>query len=465
MQTGDRTNALLASLVAKEGLRILDLPYTNAFDRIFAAFKGANSIDVNQHELWELLLQLDAATDAAEGAMSRTESTHQPVPATPTVSQRPSQSSTTFPISLFSDRVAQSQQPWTVTREPEPQSAVEHRRQRILAGIANRTFATVEQKVAYILDRYPETRNSDIRLCIRYWEFHQPAQLLQRGSPQLEVLFDLDKWTTIVRERALLQNDLQLFRASDEAALSRLLGQHSFHEYLAARRGVHPEIRFYLDETGNEGDKRYTGVAGICVMNWQQYEMHHAAIAEFRRALQWAGTIHFSDTGQDGFDRAVRLLSQLQARRSGLLFVGYALPSQGRTHPDMLSLFVQLIVDSLKQMRANGCLDEARSLRVIKEADAGFDAIYLDAMKRYLADLTALELPELVVVESIEPVPKGSAVVFLECADLIAGGMQRRALSKGSTARDRLAEAVANVTGFETPEDGGVVFKCFPANK
>lgn len=453
--------ALLRDLVSREGVPILDLPYTPAFDRIFHNFQQRTRLDLNQHDLWERLVRLDDYPHVADDDAPGT-----PLSGTApglTVSAPTGATSVQFPTSLFPDPVATARQPWTVSRQASPSSVpeVDVRRERILANLANSTLGTIEQKVAFILDRYPETRNSDVSLCIRYWRYHQPDELNEWDDPELEVLYDLDKWATIVRLRAELQNDLGLFRASDEAILNRSLGQTGFHQYLKVHQDVRPEVRFYLDETGNEGDKRYTGVAGICAMNWKQYEMHFASIARWRRQLQWPGNIHFSDTGASGLERAIALLGQLEAHRSGLLFVGYALPSQGRTHPDMVSLFVQLIVDSLRQMRVNGCFPEPRLLRVIKEADTGFDSIYLEKMTAMLADLTAIEFPGLVVVERIEPVPKGSTV-FLECADLIAGGMQRRALSKGSTARDRLAEAVANVTGFEHPADGGVVFKCYP---
>jgi hypothetical protein len=39
--------------------------------------------------------------------------------------------------------------------------------------------------------------------------------------------------------------------------------------------------------------------------------------------------------------------------------------------------------------------------------------------------------------------------------------MQRRALSKGRNPKDRLAEAVINVTGFEDSADNGAVFKYY----
>jgi hypothetical protein len=111
-------------------------------------------------------------------------------------------------------------------------------------------------------------------------------------------------------------------------------------------------------------------------------------------------------------------------------------------------------------MKANQCLNEPRSLRIVKEADPGFDHIYLEKMYKELGDLVAVEFPGQVVVQPIKAETKGRDV-FLECADLIAGGMQRRELAKGIKPKDKLAEAVINVTGFEDATDNGAVFKVY----
>ena len=232
-------------------------------------------------------------------------------------------------------------------------------------------------------------------------------------------------------------------------------------EYIAAHRDSLPEIRFYLDETGNDGHTTYTGIAGVCIINWKQFEKHHAALAQWRSEEGWPETIHFSDTSEHNVNRAVALLQQLHSRRSGILFLGYSLASRGRTHQDIFTLFIQLIMDSLRYLRDQNCLGGHRSVRVIKEAEEGFDNIFLHKMTKQLGDAVASEFPGELTVSPVEAVPKGRTVL-LECADLVAGGMQRRALHKGRNPKDRLAEAIMNVTGFEDHADLGTVFKHYP---
>jgi hypothetical protein len=454
----------LAGLVSADSVNILDLPYTTTFDKILTAFNEYTGLECAHHELWELLLVVNSrepktVVDAHSSAI-----------APPAALEKGEYAAAihagnddTFPTTLFDSGSPDPRQPWLISQRPtiHTGSSEAAKRQKVLANVANSELGTIELRVAHILDRFPETRNSDVSLCIRYWKYHQARELSEWGDPKLGVLYDLDKLSTIIRSRQTLQNKLNLYWPSEDIMRARRGLQCGFNELFVARKSTAPEIRFYLDETGNEGDKRFTGVAGLCIMNWQQYEIQHAALSQWRRALKWPGTFHFSDTGRDGLARAVDLLGQLQARRDGLLFVGYSVPTQGHTNKAMLSLFVNLIIDSLKNMRQNGCLNKKMDLRIVKEAEMGFDKIYIKQMAVELSDMLTHEFEDDVVLVAIDPLPKG-VDVFLECADLIAGGMQRRVHYKSSGTRDRLAEAVVNVTGFENPQDGGVVYKCYP---
>lgn len=469
MQPGDEKSELLFRLLQKEGTDVIHLPYTPAFENVCSALSQEPSIE-DKHKIWEQVLQLRSSAQAAESSVAPAAPQAEPPPvpepslfvASP--SPQTQESSSGFRESLFNGESVRAEQPWTVPIEPVLSRELQQERDRTLADVADSRLGTTEQRVAYLLHRFPETRESDIALSIRYWRRFQ-ADILEKWEPlELEVLFELDRLETIGRIRRHIQHTLHLFRGMEETAQNRDFLQRELHEYLASHKGAISEIRFYLDETGNEGDKAYTGVAGLCVMNWQQYEKYHAALARWRLEQNWAETIRFSETGSDRIDRAVRLLGELRRRRSGLLFLGYALGSRGRTHEDMFSLFIQLVIDSLHCLKRNGCLDTPRSLRVVKEADPGFDNIFLLKMHKQLSDLVALEFPGQVVVQPIEPVTKGREV-FLECADLIAGGMQRRALYKGRNPKDKLAEAVFNVTGFEDTTDEGAVQKFYPAHR
>jgi hypothetical protein len=449
------SNQMLMELARNEGPDVLHLPYSREFEALCGQIKPRATTQ-DKHKIWERLLELGASEDEPAAAPAQA-----PVPPTAEASsaartsRQPDESGQLFPA----EPPIPEMQPWALSPELELSPEDAEKRDRLLADIANSHLSTREQRVARILERYPETRDSDTALCLRYWRTFQ-ADVIERWQPlELDILFDLDRIETLGRARRFIQNDLRLFQSTEGTRKARGAMQHELHEYVVAHQAL-PEIRFYLDETGNEGDKTYTGVAGVCVINWKQYEKHHAALEQWRSEQGWAETIHFAETGADKVGRAVSLLQQLSRRRSGLLFLGYSIASRGRTQEAMYSLFIQLVLDSLRHLQQNGCLTENRSIRLIKEADSGFDAMYLENMKKRLEDSVAQEFPGQLAVLPVEALTKGRSVL-LECADLIAGGMQRRALGKGRNPKDRLAEAVINVTGFEDVDETGALFKCF----
>jgi hypothetical protein len=325
--------------------------------------------------------------------------------------------------------------------------------------VANGLLGSVEQRVGQVLQRYPETRDSHTALYIRYWQRHNPDVLADFGDPDLRFLFGVENWESIGRSARTLQNTLHLYESLETTQQYRLLYQQELEEYLAARKEVTPEIRFYLDETGNDGHGTYTGVGGVCVMNWKQYEVYEAALANWRVGLGPA-SIHFADIDRD-LSRPLGLLQQLQHRRTGLLFIGYAMRARTTPREKLFTLFTQLVIDSLHRMKEEACINEPRYLRVIKEAEPGFDDALLEDLTKELKELVALNFPNQIVVHPVEAVVKGRNVL-LECADLIASGMARREHFRTRNAKDELAEAVFNVAGFEDNADDGALFKLYP---
>lgn len=350
--------------------------------------------------------------------------------------------------------------PWATT-SPKALSVTEKEAKRLLlAALADSEIGTIEKRVASILHDFPETRDSDRALVIRYWNVYQADTVAEWSDLGLEVIHQLDDFNTITRVRRHIQNDLQLFCGTLHTQARRSELQRQFYEYMVSKRAEDPEIRFYFDETGNEGDKRYTGIAGICVLDWRQYEKYHCALRKWREDRNWAETLHFADTRSGDLTKHLSLLAELRKWRAGLLFIGHDVMWNRDKSTAILNLIVQLVADSIGRMLQLGCLTQPKAVSVVKEADPGFDDIYIPILKQNLADRLAREFPHNVYVNRVDALPKGREVL-LECADLIAGGMQRRALYAGRRAKDRLAEAVMNVTGFEDLRDRGALYHAF----
>ena len=351
-------------------------------------------------------------------------------------------------------------QPW-IHADGSVSLSAERERETLLAALANSEYGTVEQKVASILQRYPETRNSHTRLAIQYWVVFHGQELAEWDRLSLDVLLEVENFESIERAARNIQNTLKLWSGEERYKTFRDSRQMQFHQYFAEQRKGDPEIRLYLDETGTDQKSGYMAVAGICAAEWRQYERYHAALRQWREQLNSPGTLHAAEiTGDNSLQLA--LLSELNKRKGGLLFIAHAMRTRAMTHRDLESLYVQLALDTLRSLDSNGCLQEPKALLIVKEADQGFDNVYLKSMESDLQGALAADFLNRVYLKGIVPVPKGREVM-LEAADQIAHALHRRALYAGPHPKDQVAEAAMNVTGLEDPREKGIVFKLWPS--
>lgn len=337
------------------------------------------------------------------------------------------------------------------------------RRRKLLEALARQEFATVLQRVGYVLQHNPETRDSDTAMALKYWLHWQPEQLTEKDVRDLEVLYELDNIGTLTRARRLIQNRLELFRGCAEAHRRRVVAQYHFSQLLAKMHDTDAELRIYLDETASDHADNYVGIGGICVLDWRYYEVSHAALRHWRDSTGAPETIHFADLDANSRGLAARLLAELGKRRAGLLFFGYRVRNRGVTDRAIANLIVQLVVDALDYAARNGCLAGAKNVLVVKEANEGFDRFYRAPLMEELADRLSRDCSTSVRLIDVQCVPKGREVL-LECADLIAAAMRRRDLYGTANPKDRLAEAVYNVTGFDDVRGDHVLFRLFGAS-
>jgi hypothetical protein len=97
----------------------------------------------------------------------------------------------------------------------QSEAKLEAERRQLINHVAAATANTLRDKVAWVLNHYPDARNSDITLQLRFWETFQP-DIYTGGPIAPEDLYRLTRLTSIARERARIQNQYKLFLASPE---------------------------------------------------------------------------------------------------------------------------------------------------------------------------------------------------------------------------------------------------------
>src|SRR5437879_8737632 len=78
-------------------------------------------------------------------------------------------------------------------RQPEDKLVrLEREKQELLSSLSGCDFTTARTRVAAVLNMYPDTRNSDVSLALRFWETFQP-DIYNPGGILPRDLFELER--------------------------------------------------------------------------------------------------------------------------------------------------------------------------------------------------------------------------------------------------------------------------------
>lgn len=123
---------------------------------------------------------------------------------------------------------------------------------------------TMLSKVAYILNMYPDTRNSDITRQLKYWEeFHgyKKGEKLEPGN-----IYEYERLTSIARARAKVVNEYGLYSPTVEKIKRyRQTKEEIEKEQALASKPSVPSIYIYADESGKTGGEAFAIVGSLWI--------------------------------------------------------------------------------------------------------------------------------------------------------------------------------------------------------
>lgn len=109
----------------------------------------------------------------------------------------------------------------------EKQERLEAEKAATVRAVASAKFDTIQERVAWVLNHFPDTRNSDIALQLKYWERFEP-DLYDGRAVEPKDMFKLTRLTSLQRTGAKIQNSYGLFQASPN--VKRRRGKRSDEE-------------------------------------------------------------------------------------------------------------------------------------------------------------------------------------------------------------------------------------------
>ncbi|MEZ0192238.1 DUF3800 domain-containing protein [Ralstonia solanacearum] len=334
------------------------------------------------------------------------------------------------------------------------QAKVQKEKAALQKSLAAGDFSTTRTRVAFILNLYKDTRNSDVTLAIKYWEQFQPELYSTHGIlPQN--LFKLERFHLIVRARAKIQNEYGLYLAEDAVRRHRRRNEEAMEADViadAASRGV---IQVFSDETGKT--QRHVTVAAIWVLAGRAVYDVTRAVLKWKETSAWASReIHFARLGAKDVDVLQELLGIVVNHREFLSFKVISYDQEGsrrrvedivaRLHEFMLIRGLEHEVGSARvalPLAVTVTLDEEPSLDEIARSDLK------EAVERRYNELFGRRAS----IESVDSVRSHDSVL-VQLADLVAGAVNRRLNHLAERGvKDDMADAIVEAFGLVDREE------------
>ncbi len=325
-------------------------------------------------------------------------------------------------------------------------------KEQLLLAIAAATTDDIRTQVGYVLSHYPEARDSDLRLAHLLWEIFYP-DYIEDGWVRLDDMRHLPRQVTIVRTRAVIQNGYGLFQASAEVAARRRALRDETTEQVRAEKPGPPVLSIYADES-SKTQGRFLVIGSVWGLEVARMWRVVRELEEWKRQQGITGEFKFNELTSGRLARAQAFVekamehSALIGLKACVLDTHAASALKGEER--LYRLYYELAVSGLEHEIGRRRVVLPRWLHLVKDEDAGPDALHLPEVERRLKVACQEYFRDSVRVDSVMT-GRSDGSPLLQLADLFAGSVARRFNKEGETtnAKDEFAAFFETVAGFD----------------
>lgn len=328
-------------------------------------------------------------------------------------------------------------------------------RDALLDSVAAAKLDGLQERVAWILNRYPNSPDSDVGLMLRLWEEFHP-DVAGGGSIAKEDLYRLPRLTSITRSRATIQNKYKLFQASPQVRQAR--GQLSEEEKAkaVAQQLAVPAFDVYADESGKTA--KYLIVGSVWCLHPPELLQFRKDMEKWRESRGFHDELHFKTISESNLHHYRVFADELVTRNAVFSFKALTVERAGVKSVDdaLREMFFHLLVRGVEHEHATGRAPLPRSLMLWKDREEiGRDKLFLAALKERMLSVSGtrfggnLYLDEFVSTDS-------AGKLLIQVADLYTSSINRvlNAEGKRTGAKDQLADYLLNALGLpKGPQD------------
>ncbi len=313
-------------------------------------------------------------------------------------------------------------------------SRLEKEAAELVASLNDGVFSDIKTKVAWVLNLFPHTRNSDISLTLKYWELYH-SDLFNPTAMNPRDMFKMERETSIVRVRAKIQNEYHLFPAEENVRRRRRALEEEVNEAVVEDKPERSVVYIYADETGKNAE--FICVAAVLVLTGYTIFKLNQAIRSWQQSSLWAGhELHFAELRKHHVAALPEYLSLVRAHREFLSFKVIAVERSTIKRP--IDEIVMRLHEEMMIRGANHEINSSRiklphAIRLTVDAEQSLDAFACSEMKSRIAMAYQVAHGDGLSVEEVTTISSQKSQL-VQLADLIAGAVNRRKIIPANSA-------------------------------
>lgn len=320
---------------------------------------------------------------------------------------------------------------------------IEKERQEILENVSSFKTDTIRDKTAWILNHYPEARDSDITLQLKYWETFE-SDIYNGHSISPKDLYKLTHLTTLSRARAKLQNEHKLFLAAPEirekrGTLSEEEKQKAVHD-----KPHYPAFTVYMDDSGKNADHLIIGSIWFLA----EYMAVYNAINQIKERTGFTKEFHFKELDRGSLPIYKEVVDVFWKHAPAVSFKLISVPRSGigKTRDAFTDMYYHLLVRGINHEHETGRAPLPRTLQVwIDSEEASLDKLLAANLNDRLNQASQTNFDEKLVLDQVY-VADSEKNLLLQITDMFTGSVNRILNRSGTTHnhKDELAEYFLN---------------------
>ena len=329
-----------------------------------------------------------------------------------------------------------------LSKDPATEATTQDaRRERLLHAVNSCQLNTMEERVAWLLNHYPKTRDSDLTLQIRFWQNFQ-ADRFEGGDISVSNYYRLAKLTSLTRARALIQNKLKLFQASEEVKKHRKQLEKGERANALKKRPNCHQYTIYVDESGKTQDHLIVG--SMWYLNGAETMKIYQLVENWKKSHGLDEELHFKSITEAKLPHYMELADLISANSAMVSFKVVSVPRRGiaNVHDALLRLTSHLLTRGIEHEHVTGRAILPRGLSVCKDAEeVGQDRIFAAELSDRMKQAAVSQFQGGLYVDECSA-EESATNVHLQITDLFTSsvGRQLNVLGEKKHPKDRFAD-------------------------